>query len=1478
MKLVNSRIAMVVMVGGLLLGLSGAVNPALPAVRAQEPGDPANTAARDADQPGLEAGGMPGWPAPQSTIPYHEPGRPSRSAAYTTQVTRLDAAGVRSTVRLTGLDAMTADGIDPLAGNYLVAESAQIMAGGYTYAANKATLAPSEAGIARWPPGHNPSSDVAAGDLNGDGIDEQIAAWLDDVGHLNLQVGAMPGQGRFTSAPAAVSHTDGSADVLARGLDGVLYRGFFPDGGQWENGAGLLRSGPAIASRGDGSFDCFAIGMDNLVYRRHWDGNAWSGDWELVDDASSWAQASAMPGLTNTMPADVDAPAAVARGAAQIDLFRRGPDNTLRWRHSDDGSAWGSWQNLGGVITSAPSAVSRDADLLQVFARGVDGAIWYCTLAGGDCGEWGYLEMPAGISAASAPTVVSPPGSDEVYLYVYGSDGELKSNHFSGGAWQGWAEEVLPFDPAPAAAVGGAYHDGQIDLFVLAEDGTLQQHTAGGWGDLGRPACMGSYTGNTAYDRSYGIKVTAGHFMGAGRELIAVAAVLPNSDAHPWVLLFDVRDGFEPYLRSMKKSPVFTAPAHVGTFDIAAGDVTGSGVDQILLASMPLPSGYGWILHRIQCHQESVSGVVITNCDVLDEPEQVRSRPLVDGNGWEHIHVAAGDIDGDDAYDEWALVVNDIPEDGYESFRYIYDTGDGAYWEGYHNAVNSGYRPADVTIGNVIIELPTPQTKTPPQKDEVIFVSAWAPDSLPRLDVYRWVGNGADLRKSWSIPNWTPQVGGNVGLETGDLNGDLREEIALNYMSSYRTLRILGHRSEDDTWADGQITIWNSEPWKPAIGDFLGQSLRLGPPTYRVQEQMTTPIMFLNLPPMHHDIVENSSGQDVEIEILNEDTYAEYETVNTDGQQSTAQSSREWSLSTGFETSVGGMGATVKTSFDNTYGENFSKASTTVKNVDLADTITANMYDQVIYNATTYGVWEYPVLGVPEGEKTGPTTVSVVYPLLSQQDAQHNPLTEPPSNKEYPKSCDENFYAPAHQTYNVWSYDPIGSVRFADYANTLVYKRTTGGSSTELRITEEQEDERTASYHDQISAGLEFSYENELNIPLIGKAWDFSFRAYANGSYGKEDISTFSTTLANDTAVTLAFPSISNPSAYTIDAYLYEAKGGYWALDYQTQPDREAGYWQYYDKPDPAFTLNWYGWPLEPDPALRYPCGQEKQLFSHDLVIEPQYAQVGETVTISATVRNFSPVPPAKPVTVRFYQGDPALNQVIDSRDITGLDRATGPQTASITWTALGTGKQRIFALIDPNDTIPEMHDAGNLIDNNTAYGLVYVAGADYVDPGLQEEVPYQEILAELRPGLEVTAFVPTADFTETLRYELVPMPPGSVSVSGGLFRLDVYEGGQADPSPSHALAPTPAMLGIHATNQDITGLNMYRFTGTEWVEVTCPGYEIIRIPETDRMYVPVCELAFSYGSLEGTFALSTAEPEPFTVSVYLPLMLRGAP
>jgi hypothetical protein len=323
------------------------------------------------------------------------------------------------------------------------------------------------------------SHSVAAGDLTGDGVDEQIAAWVDADGDIHMALGAMPDlDGKTTSAPAAVAHADGRLDLLVRGYDNALWHRHYDgtDWGAWNNdGGGFLLSAPAIASRADGTFDVFVIMDDNQLYRRHWNGSAWDADWQLIDGGGIWPDedwAAPVP--------EWPGPAAVARGGDKLDLFRLAPDNTLRWRHSDDdGATWGKWQNLGSMLASGPAAVTLGANHMQVCAAGADGAVWSLTYSGGawqkagGVYDWQQIPtagngIPDGVKIASAPTLISPaPG--QVTVYVRGSSGGLWQVTYNGSRWGSWS----PGDPQDKSTAG---HDGDALRFDGVDDYVAVPH------------------------------------------------------------------------------------------------------------------------------------------------------------------------------------------------------------------------------------------------------------------------------------------------------------------------------------------------------------------------------------------------------------------------------------------------------------------------------------------------------------------------------------------------------------------------------------------------------------------------------------------------------------------------------------------------------------------------------------------------------------------------------------------------------------------------------------------------------------------------------------------------------------------------------------------------------------------------------------------------------------------------------------------
>ena len=70
------------------------------------------------------------------------------------------------------------------------------------------------------------------------------------------------------------------------------------------------------------------------------------------------------------------APDAVSWDEGRLDIFGVGTDSAM-WHRWWDGSAWGGWESLGGVLESPPDATAWAANRLDIFAMSTDSALWH---------------------------------------------------------------------------------------------------------------------------------------------------------------------------------------------------------------------------------------------------------------------------------------------------------------------------------------------------------------------------------------------------------------------------------------------------------------------------------------------------------------------------------------------------------------------------------------------------------------------------------------------------------------------------------------------------------------------------------------------------------------------------------------------------------------------------------------------------------------------------------------------------------------------------------------------------------------------------------------------------------------------------------------------------------------------------------------------------------------------------------------------
>ncbi|MBN1994238.1 MAG: hypothetical protein JW953_16190 [Anaerolineae bacterium] len=1474
-----------------------------------------------------EPGGMPGYPTPAKPIPHHEPGHLSRAGSYRTQVVRENELGAQELVEISGVDAMAADGLDPLAGNYGLVNRDQVLFSSYdnfssfalqtfNYISPTLSVIPgSQTSI-----GNFPANDITAGDLNGDGQAEQIAAWIGADNYVYLSVGELNGSlGKSTSAPAAVARSSGQIDLVVRGYDQALwYCSYDIAGGNcldWSNAAGgLLASGPAITSRGPDELDVFAIGTDNEIYRVHWASGLW-GDWQQVNGGGS----GPMPQRLVPMP-ELPAPAVVARGAG-LDLFRVGPDNTLRWLHSDDGSTWEEAVNLGGMLASGAGVVSWDANHMQVFARGVDEALWYLTYDGHwDMGPDGSYQwqrvslagMDEGVTITSAPTAVSPaPG--QIVVYARGSDQQLWQIEYSGGSWGSWSSGGGPI----ASGMGGAVSSGHTDLFAQKADGSLQTKSNGtGWTDLGGlTACCFEYrtdfqttiTIDPTWNVNLMVDVETGHFSGDGREQIVLAYQHSNLFE---IFVYDTLYGFQPIR-------VGRTGAIVGNhFRITIGDFDKEQAgDEIGVVYLPDQYRYGVNVYAVTPGEPWV----ITWTDSTDGFIYPGESGLEFAST---LNIASGDFDGDAedeivTYSDWVRPCSGGLE--YEVHAYLldrevssrrgwfYELG-GCTWFG--TVTEKDLTGIALAAGDVDGD----------GVDELVFTlpRALGQDIEPGL---RWPSMERNLYvaeyNSSSSPKPFPTPAGVYAipsyrdrtfldrLAVGDLDRDMKEEIVFYDSESEAywggTLRVI----EFDPATGLRVVGWGTvSPFSPSVrspnlttGAVTGESIRVGPPSYRVQNRVDTLVALLNMPPKHRDLVKDAEGNYQLIESPEGEcnpspdspdcTHAKYAALDFTSSEQTIQTVHAYEISAGMEAEAcagGGVAgiaevkACARTSINATHGGNFEKSTEAIQSIGFRRKVIAANDDKVVYFGTPYGVWEYPVLSGSAGEPSEDVFITVAFPLIS--------VTQYPdtSGGYYSGTCDETWYAAGHQPNNVWSYDPIGDVTFADYdpGYELTYDAIEGDwAEGEITYEKLQSAFSSVSFQHSISARAEVEVSGEAQLKVVNVSG--SFKAHVQGDYSNTHLETDRLTTSQDTTFSYFFAPQPDSSKFTTRVLFYRARDNYQVLNYQAEPGRAAS-WRLYNKPDPAFILPWYGFPNPANPQVP-PCGEDQKLFSPNIVISPSHANLGETVTISATIRNFSGEP-ARNVDVRFYQGDPVNNIVIGQRTIPLLSRESGPKEVSLTWAAAGVGQQKIYAVIDPFDTIPEMHDEADLINNNLAYGLVQLAATNFADMSLvAEQPPYDAIAYALGdPRPTVSLYVPRASLDAVARFE-VGSTEIELPVEGRVFEVAAYQGSKyklwSDPIANFNLKPgagdPPAVIIIAYTQADISALDenslkLYRLVGTNWTEATCPGYQIYRFPEENLIAVPICQT--------GVFAFSDkTPPSPVgeTGPVYLPLIIKDS-
>ena len=142
------------------------------------------------------------------------------------------------------------------------------------------------------------------------------------------------------------------------------------------------------------------------------------------------SSANAQNALASAPAGVVGAPAVISRDTTSFDLFVRGLDNALWWRHIPSGGTWGAWNSLGGGLSSSPAVAAYGTNYLQVNARGNDGALWsrWSNNGGSSWTSW-YKPIAGKLLEGTGPA--SCVAGNEQYLFVTGMSGAMYWSHWT---------------------------------------------------------------------------------------------------------------------------------------------------------------------------------------------------------------------------------------------------------------------------------------------------------------------------------------------------------------------------------------------------------------------------------------------------------------------------------------------------------------------------------------------------------------------------------------------------------------------------------------------------------------------------------------------------------------------------------------------------------------------------------------------------------------------------------------------------------------------------------------------------------------------------------------------------------------------------------------------------------------------------------------------------------------------------------------
>lgn len=321
------------------------------------------------------------------------------------------------------------------------------------------------------------------------------------------------------------------------------------------------------------------------------------------------------------------------------------------------------------------------------------------------------------------------------------------------------------------------------------------------------------------------------------------------------------------------------------------------------------------------------------------------------------------------------------------------------------------------------------------------------------------------------------------------------------------------------------------------LGDFSGNSVRVGPPQHFTCEQVNGVLAIVNAPPAEANV--------------NFDGTAALTFTNQKERQTSLNVSVTkdwgWSDDTGVNLGLGALGH-LNASLTRTYGKGFSKTKDHMTTLTTSLKTTLWEDDVVILSVTDYEVWEYPLFDDASGDAKG--HLLIVFP-------------DPGGIRTLPLAGTSEYmdYFPDHQLGTALSYPELPP---ADVARAIATNYTLDVGAVQETVSYSWSNSTTTSQQTTSRIGL-VTHESASFSPSFNFLGGVSIGLNASftGNYDKSAMSTHSITYTDQTSIQIMYQALQDRTAeYLVSPYVYwSSEGGFLVVDY-TVAAKDTGYWQ----------------------------------------------------------------------------------------------------------------------------------------------------------------------------------------------------------------------------------------------------------------------------------------------------------------------------